>query len=195
MLPEFPEIKRAFSTRIIRKFESKRAETIHIFDRAPKIILHEGTRLVMVNESGAEQEIEMKLLSVQFSFSDEELAGMTTEQIHKRFEEAAEEMGRQQLGLAYDEINRSVTNVVDSRGQQLGPEHILQALEKMQMDFDGQGRPKLPTFVTHPDQFDRYKEAIENVKSTPQLRARFDEVIALKKEEWRARESSRKLVG
>jgi hypothetical protein len=128
MLPDFPELKRTFAARIVRKFEAKRAATVHVFNEVPKINLHEGKRLIIVLDNGTEREIEMKRLSVQYSVSDEEYERLTPEQLGQKVEDAATEMGRKQLGLAHDEINRTVTNVVDARGEPLSPEHHLEGL-------------------------------------------------------------------
>ncbi len=195
MLPDFPELKSKFATRIIRKFQATRAATIHIFDEVPKISLHEGKRFIIVLEDGTEREIEMKTLSVQYSVSDQEYKRLTQEELGRKIEEAAIEMGQKQLELAYKEIDRTVSNIVDARGEPLSPKHILQGLETIQIDFDAQGRPKLPSVVIHPDMFEGYKRAIQDIESTPELKKRFAEIIATKKEEWRARESNRKLVG
>ena len=68
-------------------------------------------------------------------------------------------------------------------------------LQEMQIDFDAQGLPKLPTIVLHPDQFAQYKKVAAELDSDPDLRRRSAELFAIKKEEWRAREGNRKLVG
>jgi hypothetical protein len=39
------------------------------------------------------------------------------------------------------------------------------------------------------------REALQQIESTPALRRRFEDILSRKREEWRARESSRNLVG
>jgi hypothetical protein len=195
MLPDFPELKQTFAQKILRKFEAKRAETIHVFDKARKICLHEGKRLVITHEDGRESEVEIKHIGVEYSITDAECESLTPEQLSAKVEGAAVEMGRKQLQLAYEELNRSVQNEVNLQGQPLNPDHLLRCFEKIWIDFDAEGRPKLPTIIIHPDQSDTYKRIGEEIDSTPELRKRFAQIIASKKEEWRARESNRKLVG
>jgi hypothetical protein len=198
MLPDFPVLKETLTKRMLRNFEAKRAEATHVFNEVPKIMLHEGRRLIITLEDGTEREVELKHISVESSISHDDYSRLTPSDIGRRIEEAAVEMAKKQLDLAYKELDQAVTsvgNVVHAGGKPLSPEHILKALEIMQIDFDASGRPKLPTIVIHPDQFDQWKRVLGEIESDPDLSRRNRELFATKKEEWLARESNRKLVG
>ena len=198
MLPDFPELKRRVDRRIVAEFNAQRAATIHVFEEVPKFCLHQGKRLIIVRADGVEGEAEIKQLRVESSISRDEYDTLSPHELAQRVTQAGIEMGRKQLELAYAEINQAVTatgNVVATGGKPVGPEHILQVLETVQIDFDQKGRPKFPTIVAHPDSMPQFKEAVEAIERNADLRTRCDRIICAKKEEWRARESNRKLVG
>jgi hypothetical protein len=195
MLPDFPEAKQKVAQRLLRAVDAKRAETIHVFDQSPQFILHEGQLLVIVREDGVVTEVEMNHLSVEFSIPDDEFERISPEALSAKIESAAIEMGRKQLERVYQHIDETVTNRVSTEGQPVGPEHLLQCFETIQVDFDAKGNPKFPTIVMHPSQSEVYQKAANEIESTPHLRQRLENAIAQKREEWRARESNRKLVG
>jgi len=49
--------------------------------------------------------------------------------------------------------------------------------------------------ITGPELFDQIKPLFEKLNSDPKVKLEYEMIIADKKEEWRARESNRKLVG
>jgi hypothetical protein len=111
---------------------------------------------------------------------------------------AVEDLARQQFEGAIAEVGRAVDrigNTLNMGGEPLCEEHIFRALERIAIEFDEAGQPRMPTLMTGPLQGERVKEVLGRIESQPHLRRRFDQVLSRKREEWRARESCRKLVG
>jgi hypothetical protein len=71
---------------------------------------------------------------------------------------------------------------------------LMDMLETMPIDFDRSGKPKMPTVVLHPDMFRSIEPKLREWEKDPELRARREAMLARKKEEWRVRESRRRLV-
>jgi len=90
---------------------------------------------------------------------------------------------------------KSVGNELSAGGKPITAELILDALDKVLVDFDADGQPQWPTIVVHPSLSDRLKAEDARFGSEPALAQRFAEIIERKREEWRAREASRVLVG
>jgi hypothetical protein len=75
-------------------------------------------------------------------------------------------------------------------------EGVFKSLERILLDFDDQGKPIMPTMLSGSQELAaELSEALHQIETTPDLRRRFEAVIDRKREEWRARESSRNLVG
>lgn len=77
----------------------------------------------------------------------------------------------------------------------LSAEQILETLTQIQIDFRPDGTPILPDIHIHPDLADALRKALEELESDPDLRQQMKQLIVEKREAWRAREASRKLVG
>jgi hypothetical protein len=94
-----------------------------------------------------------------------------------------------------EERTRAVGNEIDGGGRPLSAELILDAWEKVQIDFDSDGGPQWPTIVVHPTQKDRLIAELSRLDFDLELRRRREALLTRKREEWRAREASRILVG
>jgi hypothetical protein len=98
----------------------------------------------------------------------------------------------------YDTIEagiRSVGNEVNAAGKPLTADLILDAFEKVLVDFDENGLPRWPTMVVHPSQTAHLQAELARAESDSALVERLRKITERKREEWHAREASRVLVG
>src|SRR5262249_54544676 len=113
-------------------------------------------------------------------------------------EGAADDMARQTETMLFrklDETTAQVGNVLDAGGRPFEPSMLLEMLERTWIDFNDEGKPKMPTIVLHPNVFESVKERLLALDSDGDFQAKQAEILAKKKEQWRDRESNRKLVG
>jgi len=68
-------------------------------------------------------------------------------------------------------------------------------LEKVEISFNKDNTPILPTFVAASSTSEKIREVFRIIEDTPELKEKMDNIIEKKRSEWRDRESSRKLVG
>ncbi len=94
------------------------------------------------------------------------------------------------------EATARVGNQIDAAGQPFSAELFFKMLERVQIDFDSSGQPDLSAvrFVVHPDQAERVRQLMTQSQSDPLFQRRYREIMLKKREEWRDRESNRKLV-
>ena len=85
-------------------------------------------------------------------------------------------------------------NEVDAKGQRLTPELLLSTYEKMDLEFDKQGRPILPTLMVNQSNYETAKACFSQLGSNPDYNKQFEALIEKKRTEWNNRESSRRLV-
>ena len=122
----------------------------------------------------------------------------TIQQVFEALGSAAQDMARQSETMFFqklDESTRESGNALDAGGRPFGPAILLETLDKIWIDFDENGRPEMPTMVLHPDLFNSIKDRLPEWESDPDFIKKRREIIERKKEEWRDRESHRKLVG
>jgi hypothetical protein len=65
----------------------------------------------------------------------------------------------------------------------------------MHIDFNADGTAQFPEMHIHPDLSNAARMAFEELEKNPGLNQQFRRMISEKREEWRAREADRKLVG
>jgi hypothetical protein len=64
----------------------------------------------------------------------------------------------------------------------------------VQIAFDEQGNPRLPTLHIGPDLEASASQVLEEASKDPSAQARLNEIIERKREEWNAEQDRRKLV-
>jgi len=118
-------------------------------------------------------------------------------QVVEYYQKLGRQMGEQQARATYEDINRvteEIGNVVDAQSS-LTPGVFFAVIEKIRIEFDRNGKPRLPTIVVHPQRAQAWKRLGESMEADPANRRRMNELLTQKELEWREREASRKLVG
>jgi hypothetical protein len=87
------------------------------------------------------------------------------------------------------DITEATGNVVSAKGRDLA-DAFLDSLDKMDFSFNEDGQPNI-TIVLHPDQLQRFR----GLTLTEEQQARYDAIIAQRREEWDASQHRRELPG
>lgn len=136
-------------------------------------------------------------LSSTMEIRFDEIPELTFEKAIAKYDEWILDMVRKQTGFAMERLSEDIpkSQSVDAKGKKLDAELILQMLETIQLEFYPDGRPHELHVVGGLFSPERLKAVDEEFQNNPELQKRHDELIARKREEWRAREANRKLVG
>lgn len=198
MLPDFAKLKSDLSRRLLLFMESRKKEHLGAFSQSPRVRLFEGQGSKMIRESGEVEQVNPSDLSTTIILGDDEVPTLTLEDLLLRLDSAAKEMAGQQAKRAYEivaEAAKQVGNSVDAKQNRVSAEMILEGLSRVHIEFDRNGRPLMPSIHCHPDLEKAVQLASDELKRNPDLREQMKELMILKKEEWRVREASRRLVG
>jgi len=87
------------------------------------------------------------------------------------------------------ELSERSGTAIDAGGKPASWDMLLDGLERIEIDFDDNGVPKMPTFVAHPD----IRAALGRQPFTKEHRERLDAIIAEKREAYLARKRNRRL--
>jgi len=79
--------------------------------------------------------------------------------------------------------------VVDCKGEPFSFELVLKLLEKIEITFDKDGSPSMPTMFVHPSMI----KVLEENMPTEDQKNQMDQLIARKKDEYFAKKRTRKL--
>lgn len=198
MLPDFIEEKVLVKRTLTEYLRNRTRTLMGVFGRVRRYHDHEGGRQRLIRADGSVAESAYKEVSAQLSLDLNEVLGITEDEFRAKLEQLANDMARQASLHAIETINEAVEtvgNVISARGKPLNPDMILEALEKMEVDFDRKGEPILPTIMVGPDLGVKLKEQIPKwYQEYPHFERRLNEILEIKRMMWRDREASRKLV-
>ena len=198
MLPDFPKVKSEFRKILLRQMDQMIAQRAPMAGRLGVFRQWEGSQFSYEDNTGAIRNSASKEVSAKFSFPKNLAPAKNLEQMFEALRGAAEDMAKQSETMLFttlDEVTKETGNVFDAGGKPFEPSMLLASLEKMWIDFDERGKPEMPTIVLHPDLFKSIKERLGEWDADPEIKLRRQRILAVKKEEWRDRESNRKLVG
>lgn len=195
MLPDYPKSKAKISHRInlILKFR----QNGHLLGRN-KMFQHEGDRATMQDVQGNVREIQYKEFSHTFTVPKADMPQFGLQQLLEHVEETGNEMQKHMthsLVSAIDAASKHADTGVTVSERKITAEGILEGLEKIHMEFgiDGNAPPDLVLLMS-PNTVEDMKEVQKEIDARPDLQARYDQLIAKKRQEYHVRESNRRLA-
>lgn len=157
----------------------------------------EGHHSAIVRPSGEEDETEFREFSAESEIPSKTVLYANLDEILECFIPVAEAMANDHEKMFFEtmhQVTEKTGNVVDGGGKPLSHESILKVLETIQIDFDSDGNPRMPTMMISPAMEPRLKELI-NDPASKEFEKKQKEIIDRKRLEWRDREANRTLVG
>lgn len=200
MLPDFPLLKRDIDL-LLWVGARGRAASISGAVPLPRRDVYEGSRHILVRENGEVVEGGYDTVSAEDSFQAGEAGTPSLRQVLESYTRLITEMDRKGRATFVELANEEAESrgqVVERAGRPLA-EPIMEAVERMELDPAPRDVDEL--FLCQGMRVMLYEldqEAIEKVREELKrepYRARMTRLLAKKREEYRARESSRKLVG
>lgn len=194
MLPDFLKTKEKLKKML--DSERKRAELLHLgpIADAPKLMIFEGNKTIIIREDGSCEEVEMQQATSRLEVKWEEVETMTHEMVLDKINGPVEEIAEKVRTSFYETLSETaeeVGNVISLGGEPLTIDLFLEGLEKMHVSFDKEGNPSGLTFAASPKLHPTLAEVISQAEADP----RYQKLMERKREEWRARENNRELVG
>lgn len=196
MLPEFN-----LTNEIVRKnlhsfLKEKVKEYFELpFSDNQYTFIHEGDGMLINYTDDRSHDSPLKNIVDEFTVSTEELIENPTLTFTK-LEEMAKKIADKKGKLVFDTISevadkfgRSSTRAGDPTG-----ETILEMLEGIQLSFDEEGKPQMPTFYCAPEMVEKIQQANKKMFDNPMLMQRYIQLLNTKKQEWLDRKNNRKLV-
>ncbi|MEI6521226.1 MAG: hypothetical protein WCO98_14505 [bacterium] len=193
MLPDYPEIKSKIST-ILQKRMNKiisntpfDGNTHHLF---------EGHESIIIYQNGTIENIPFQSVETKVNLDIEDLNSLSISDVINHIDSISSNLALQKSKYTLkvvEEKLKGTKNYKKSKG--LTPETLLEAWENIQMEFYSNGEPIIPKLFVHPDKKRDSEEIVSLIENTPELINRRKKIIDKQRENWRDRESNRKLVG
>jgi hypothetical protein len=197
MLPDFPTQKAKLFKFWTGYLQLKQREYLGHFAIAPSYTHHEGNRWTIQREDGTSSESTYRNIGAEMSIPTDEVPNLTPDRIAKELDSLAEKLARQMRQGIIESLNQATDQAgtrVDAKGSPPTKELFIEVLDRMLLLFDKDGNLIPPAIVMHPRIWETHGEEMKNWEQDPEFSVRYEEIVERKREEWRARESRRKLV-
>lgn len=197
MLIDFPSIKSELSKIFMQVFNQAAQAELGPFQGIKRTMQHEGSDGTYSTVDGTVRKKDYQRMEVNYRIEYKDVPDMTLENVFSLFQQKGKEMGEQMgryMFKTVDEITKESGNIVDSHGKPFSLDLMFETIEKMQIPFDEQGNPVMPTLVIHPNMSPRLKEIMEKEEVVKEYEERHKKLIEQKRKEWNEEQNSRKLV-
>ena len=196
MLPDFPSIKREcrkIIERIIQNYNNKDS----ILSQIKVYRDFEGNKMSTSDIDGNIELLPYRKFLSEKSIKDEDIINKGLEIYYENGIKMANELKSKIEAHMFQEIEDNTKKGgtwINAMGRPFSTDLLLEALERIQLNFDDDGNPKFPTMVVSPEMFEKIKDKLPAVGEDQNFDKRLEELILMKKQEWHDRESNRKLV-
>lgn len=197
MIPDFPKEKQKISSMWNQYLNSKMTELTGPMNLAQTYRHYEGNQWQLTRTDKTIDDSNYMEISSNLSIENDEIPKLTSKQIKEKLDKVAEDMASQLMQNVIGKIAQaadSVGNSINANGKPFSPELFLQLLECMDHSFAEDGTWLPPTLIVAPDFMKKNKPIIEGFENDTNFLVKRDSIINRKREEWRDREASRKLV-
>ena len=196
MLPDFPETKRLF-TRFFRTYMRQKMRQTSPYGAVQTRYFHEGRAMHIMRSDQSESKSDMQLLSTEIQIKFDEMQDLTFTKVLQKHDAMLFDLVSKQTNLMRERMSDEIpaSQTVDAKGKKLSANLVLEILDKMHIEFYPDGTPN-QIYVDGSQFTSETMAAIdEEFEESAELQQKYNDLIERKREEWRAREADRKLVG
>lgn len=196
MLPDFLGIKRQIAADLTDRLRAgQRGDAL--FSLFKQFRQHEGDRFTMIREDQSVHTSHYRRVEVAGTLNVADMLKSGTKAVHDMLDTMNDGLAKDEAEAfmsVMDQATDEAGTVVGGNGQPFSAEHFIEAIAKMELSFDDNGKWEMPTMVMHPSQEARFRSVMKQIDDTADLKARATAIVDKKREEWLAREAHRTLV-
>ena len=198
MLPDFPDVKRRLVRLALFGFR-QRVHQDGLIGSVKRMPFFEGRRFEAGDVGGYVDKFEPVLTSTPVEIDRAALVERGIDAFVEGLQRAVEPQTRALhelfLQRATEAMDR-VGNRIDAEDQPMSADLFLRMLEKMEIDFTEDGLPDISglRLVTNPAQGEHFQRLLKEWGTDASILRRYSDLMHKKRDEWRDRESNRKLV-
>jgi len=197
MLPDFPKEKQLLEKYWNEFLAQKNQELLGVFGTIPSFTVHEGDRWKISRADGNSSEQQYQEMSSGLTINLNEVPDLTPEKIKEKLTAVAEDAARQMSQEFFKELKQvteQTGNAIDAEGKPITQDLFLELFEKVESEFTPDGQMIPPSIVMHPEMWKAAEPKLREWEKDKNFIDRQTAIINKKREEWYAREASRKPV-
>ncbi len=197
VLPDFPAFKKELQKIVTQRMRRSVNREAVIFSMVRHFASHEGDSFTIHRSDGTSEKHSYRETAAAFTIDKKDLATLSADALASKIDKAAEDMAAQTERAIFEKLRQDSSasgQVINATGKPFSPEILLEILERMDIDFDDQGKPSGLTAVVGPEIAARIREKAAEWDADLDFKRRHSELLDRKREAWRDRENRRKLV-
>lgn len=197
MLPDFPELKKELRKMVTERLRRGVYRETTLLSRMRKFDSHEGNSFSVHRGDGTVDRSTYRAAEATMTIDKKDLATLSPKALTEKIDQAALEMAEQTSKTISDKLHQVTSDsgqVHDAKGKPLSPDTLLEALEKIDIDFNKDGEPSGLTVVVGPELAEHIRRKSPEWEADPEFKRRHRELMDRKREAWRDRESRRTLA-
>lgn len=200
MLPDFPKSRKELSERLRLHLRMRVQDKSPFAALVNQFTQHEGTTFsyeqILGNDTRIVEE-DFEEISVPIRVEIKEIPYLAGDKLFAKLDSLADDMARQtsQLGFSkLDEVTRIAGTSINAHGKPFTQELFIELEEAHECDFDPVTKAPEGVYLAHPDTAEWMHKLWQEWEKDKAFMERIADIRARKYEEWRDRESRRKLV-
>ena len=196
MLPDWPDIKDEIH-RALMRFVKRVARARSAAGLAVAVTLPEGHGTRMARGDGTVEEGEFERATAEVTLPTEAIETGSMEGVVEKLVAMADQLAQstdRTMLRTIEEGVRSVGNEINAGGRPFSADLLIDALERMDVEFDRSGEPSLPTIIFRPQSKPQLVEQLQRLETDTEVKARYQTVLIQQRENWRDREARRILA-
>ena len=197
MLPDFVQVKQRVNDLLMHYMQGRVRHHLGFMSQVPRVVIPEGQHNRLVRSDGSVDDTKLKKIQGSEEIDTDPKKGIHFDAVLQKLDTIAKQMAdeqQRQMFLRINEVTVQTGNVTKAPLKEFGLKHLNDMLEKIEIDFDEKGEPRLPSMVCGPEMAKSIMSRREDIEKDVVEKARKADILAQKKEEFRARESRRRLV-
>lgn len=188
-----PYNKSVIESRLVEKYhEELRTKDLLLGQIRTVNIIHDGGIIYDHKDNEKQHKTDLIKLSSSIVIKNEVIEEYRIEEFSIIFYEFVMNQIGETVKMIVNETTKIAEftgNIIDVKGAEMDGDKILNMIEKMPINFNGEGKPVLPQIFCGSDMYKKF----ENFKLSQTQQQEFDRIIESKKADWYAKKRYRKL--
>lgn len=197
MVPTFPAAEKLAYEWLQQELRFRISRNMGVFSESPSRRIKEGDSSSLVRKDDSEIEIDYHKVSAHTSWEKDVRDHLTLNDVFEQIDEIARQMAIQQQVIIFKELGKQLPaqQVIDASNREFDLDLLEEAWSKIQIDFDKDNKPIIPSFIGSPEIVDRLRSQLSQIECDPNASRRMSDLIEKKRREFNARKADRRLVG
>lgn len=197
MLPDYPEIKKDVGEFVMHFMQMRIAYHSGFVGQIKRTVIPEGDHNRLIRSDGTVDDTRPEKVAGNETIPVDPKIGLSFDDALQKLDSIAKQIAQQQSKVVFErlrEVTDKTGNVVNVKMEEFSLKTLNDMLERMPIEFDDKGNPRLPSIVCGPEMWKKVMDRRAEIESDQLEKRRMDEIMATKREDFRVRESRRRLV-